>query len=253
MKKMMSVLGAIGLSAAVSAAVNDSLLMFSTKGPDKYVDGSPVLANECYALCYVTDPASFAIKADGTAAAGGEVLLTAPVAAPAEGGGMHCPNLIYVIPAEKAESLSGGAYAVYLLDTRVPDAAAPGGYSVAGVAEGKAAVVNGAGAVASGATVGTGASGVTAFNGTVVEGGSVAVASVIDQPAITAIKVDGADVKLTVSGLSPAASYKVLTGAGPSCVSVEVNDATQNGNEFTVRKDAGQFFKIVGTRVVEQK
>ena len=64
MKKMMSVLGAIGLSAAVSAAVNDSLLMFSTKGPDKYGDGSPVLANECYALCYVTDPASFAIKAD---------------------------------------------------------------------------------------------------------------------------------------------------------------------------------------------
>lgn len=251
MKKMMLVFGVIGLSAAVSAAVNDSLLMFSTKGPDKYADGSTVLANECYALCYVTDASTFAIKGDGTAAAGGEVLLTAPVAVDG-----HCPNLIYVIPADKAESLTGGSYAVYLLDTRVPDASAPGGYSVAGMAGGKAAVVNGVGAVATGATVGTGAtsSTVATFNGTVVEGGSVVAPAFIDQPTITAIKVDGANVKLTVSDLSPAASYEVYAGSAPAAnLLQEVKDATQSGNEFTVKKDAGKFFKVVGKRVVEQK
>ena len=68
MKKIMFALGVIGLSVAAVAAVNDTLLMFSTQGPDKYLDGTQVLDGECYALCYVTDAAAFAIKGDGTAA-----------------------------------------------------------------------------------------------------------------------------------------------------------------------------------------
>lgn len=253
MKKIMFFVCAFGVSLATLAAVDDSLLMFSTKGPDKYSNGSDVLAGECYALCYVTDAATFAIKSDGTAAAGGEVLLTAPMAAPMEdGSGMHCPNMIYTIPAAKAASLSGGSYAVYLLDTRVQDASAPGGYRVAGLSSGgKAAVVNGAGQVASGGTVEAGASGIATYNGTIVVGASVSMESVVDQPAITAIRVDGAEVVLTVSGLSPAVDYKVLTGAGPSGVSTEV-ETTRDGNEFSVNKAAGQFFKVVGTRAVKQ-
>ncbi len=246
MKKIMFALGAIGMSVAAVAAVNDSLLMFSTKGPDTYRDGSTVLDGECYALCYVTDPGSFAIKSDGTAAAGGEVLLTSPVAKDG-----HCPNLMYVVPAEKAESLTGGSYAVYLLDTRVPDANAPSGYSVAGMsADGKtAAVVNGAGSVADVGSIGSGTSGFATYSATTV--GSVAVAAVIDRPAITAIKVDGANIVLTVAGLSPAADYKVYTGAGPAGVSKKV-EAEASGNTFTVSKDAGQFFKVIGTRKVAQ-
>ena len=250
MKKIMFFVCAFGVSLATLAAVDDSLLMFSTKGPDKYSDGSDVLAGECYALCYVTDADTFAIKSDGTAAAGGEVLLTAPMAAPMEdGSGMHCPSLVYTIPAAKAASLSGGSYAVYLLDTRVKDAS--GGYRVAGLSGGKAAVVNGAGQVARGGTVEAGASGIATYNGTIVVGASVSMKSVVDQPAITAIRVDGAEVVLTVSGLSPAVDYKVLTGAGPSGVSTEV-ETTRDGNEFSVNKAAGQFFKVVGTRAVEQ-
>lgn len=241
MKKIMLALGVVGLSVAALAAVNDSLLMFSTKGPDKYADGTTVLDGECYALCYVTDAASFAIKADGTAAAGGEVLLTAPVA---QGG--KCPNLLYVVPAEKAEALTGGSYGVYLLDTRVR--AADGTVSVAGVdASGKAVVVNASGSVAAGGSVGTGTEGVAVFNGTVVEGGSAMALSVIDKPAITAIKVEGAKVQLTVSGLSPAADYTVVAGSDPTGVTTP-KATTIEGNTLTVDAAGAKFFKVLGTR-----
>ena len=245
MKKIMFALGVIGLSVAAVAAVNDTLLMFSTQGPDKYADGTQVLDGECYALCYVTDAAAFAIKGDGTAAAGGEVLLTAPVAKDG-----RCPNLLYVVDAAKAESLAGGAYGVYLLDTRVPKA--EGGYAVAGVENGKAKVVNGAGAVVEGGAAGAEATDTIAqLPAAPVGGSAVAVASVIDQPKITAIKVDGANIKLTVADLSPAADYQVTTGADVADVSKPVA-STVDGSTFTVSKDAGKFFKVIGTRKVAQ-
>ena len=242
MKKIMFALGVIGLSVAAVAAVNDTLLMFSTQGPDKYADTTTVLDGECYALCYVTDASAFAIKADGTAA-GGEVLLVAPVAKDG-----RCPNLLYVVDAAKAEALTGGSYAVYLLDTRVPKAG--GGYVVGGVENGKAKVVNGAAAVVQGGTTGTEATD-TIAQLPVPSSGAVTAAVVIDQPTITAIKVDGANIKLTVSNLSPAADYKVLAGTGVANLSTEV-PATVDGSTFTVSKDAGQFFKVKGVRKVAQ-
>ena len=244
MKKIMFALGVIGLSVAAVAAVNDTLLMFSTQGPDKYLDGTQVLDGECYALCYVTDAAAFKIKADGTAFAGGEVLLTAPVAKDG-----RCPNLLYVVDAAKAESLTGGAYGVYLLDTRVPKA--EGGYTVAGVENGKAKVVNGAGAVAEGGTTGAEATDTIAQLPAAAASGAVTALSVIDQPKITAIKVDGANIKLTVADLSPAADYQVTTGTDVANVSEPVA-STVDGSTFTVSKDAGKFFKVIGTRKVAQ-
>ena len=244
MKKIMFALGVIGLSVAAVAAVNDTLLMFSTQGPDKYADGTQVLDGECYALCYVTDAAAFAIKGDGTAAAGGEVLLTAPVAKDG-----RCPNLLYVVDAAKADSLAGGAYGVYLLDTRVPKA--EGGYTVAGVENGKAKVVNGAGAVAEGGTTGAEATDTIAQLPAAAASGAVTALSVIDQPKITAIKVDGANIKLTVADLSPAADYQVTTGADVADVSKPVA-STVDGSTFTVSKDAGKFFKVIGTRKIAQ-
>ena len=244
MKKIMFALGLAGFVATSFAAVNDSLLMFSTAGVDKYADGSTVLDGECYALCYVTDAATFAIKADGTAAAGGEVLLTAPVAKDGK-----CPNLLYVVPAEKAESLKGGSYCVYLLDTRVK--AEGGSWALAGVTGNKANVVNGAGAVAEGGSVAAGAANIAAYNGTIVAGGAVSVASIIDQPTIKAFNVEGATVKLVVDGLSPAADYKVLAGETVDGVSKEV-EAEEKDGTFTVSSGVGNFYKIVGTRKVAQ-
>ena len=243
MKKIMFAF-VVGLSVAAVAAVNDTLLMFSTQGPDKYADGTTVLDGECYALCYVQpSEGAFEIKSDGTAV-GGEVLLVAPVA---KGG--QCPNLLYVVDAAKAESLTGGSYAVYLLDTRTSKAA---GAALANGKDGAALVVNGAGAVVKGGTTGTEATDTIAQLPAAPNGcGAVQVASVIDQPKITAIKVEGANIKLTVADLSPAANYQVVTGTGVSGVSTPVA-ATVEGSTFTVSKDAGQFFKVIGTRKVAQ-
>jgi len=253
MKKIMFALGVIGLSVAAVAAVNDTLLMFSTLSSDPdtydtYMDGEKVLDGECYALCYVTDADAFKIKADGTADGGGEVLLTAPVAKDG-----HCPNLLYVVDAAKAETLKGGAYAVYLLDTRVKDAA--GNTVVAGVENGKAKVVNRFGKVVEGEKAVAEDSEKKATD-TIAQlpaapanGSQVQDLSVIDNPTITAIKVDGANIKLTVADLSPAADYKVLTGtdvANPNLFT-EV-PATIDGSTFTVSKDAGKFFKVKGMR-----
>ena len=248
MKKIMFALGVIGLSAAAVAAVNDTLLMFSTQGPDTYADGTTrVLDGECYALCYVTDTDNFKIKADGTAASGGEVLLVAPVA---KGG--RCPDLLYVVDAAKAESLKGGAYAVYLLDTRTSKAADA---TLANGKDGADLVVNGAGEVVKGGTTGTtdteATDTIAQLPAAPVGGSAVAALSVIDNPTITAIKVEGANIKLTVADLSPAADYKVLTGTGVANLSTEV-PATVEGSTFTVSKDAGQFFKVKGFRKVAQ-
>jgi hypothetical protein len=160
---------------------------------------------------------------------------------------------VYTVPASKVESLKGGSYAVYLLDTRVPDSSVAGGYKVAGVAGGKAKAVNGAGEVASGGSIADGGSGISVFNGNIVAGGKVDALSVVDTPVITAINVDDANVVLTVSGLSPAVEYVVLKGAGPVGLSAKVENVTRSGNTFTVSKDEGQFFKIQGTRAVKQE
>ena len=245
MKKIMFAL-VVGLSVAAVAAVNDTLLMFSTQPTDRYSDGSQVLDGECYALCYVTDSKVFEIKPDGTAKAGGEVLLTAPVAKDG-----HCPNLLYVVDAAKAATLTGGEYAVYLLDTRVPKA--EGGYAVAGIVDGKAKVVNAAASVVEGGTTGSDSTDKIAQLPAAPAGGTVTVALAIDNPTITAIKVDGANIKLTVADLSPLADYTVWKGTSVSKDTFEPVAATVDGSTFTVSKDGGQFFKIIGTRKVTQQ
>ena len=246
MKKIMFALGVIGLSVAAVAAVNDTLLMFSTQGPDTYKDGSTVLDGECYALCYVTDADAFAIKADGTAAVGGEVLLVSPSAT--EG---HCPNLLYVVDADKAKTLTGGAYAVYLLDTRTSKDA---GAALANGKDGAALVVNGAGAVVAGGTTGTEATDTIAQLPAAPNGGSaVTVASIIEQPRIKDFKFVGANVELIMENLSPAASYTVTSSDSLNDNFGPVHKSSIKGDIITVpTAGAGKFFKVIGTRKVAQ-
>lgn len=245
MKKMMTAVGVLGLSFAVFAGAEDPIMMFSTPGVDKYADGATVLDGECYALCYVTDAANFAVKADGSAI-GGEVVLVAPVA---KGG--KCPEIMYQVPAAKADALTGGSWGVYLLDTRVQ---AADGYKVAQKdAEGNW-IVNGFTAVAEGAQAsGNGISSASAFAGKTVTGGAQIAANVavVDSPVISAIKVEGAKVVVKVSGMSPVVDYKVFTAPAPQGFSTKI-DADADGDTFTFDKPAdGQFFKVIGTRKVQ--
>jgi len=245
MNKLMTMIGAFGLSLAVFAGAEDPLLMFSTPGPDKYADGTTVLDGECYALCYVTDAANFAVKADGTAT-GGQVILVAPVA---KGG--KCPEIMYQVPADTADKLTGGSYGVYLLDTRVP--AAGGTFKVAQKDEKNNWIVNGFAAVAEGGQAGgAGVASAGAFAGKTVTGGAtIAAYATVDNPTISAMKVTGAKVTITVAGMSPTVDYKVFTAPEPAGFSTKI-DAEAAGDTFTFDKPAdGKFFKVIGTRKVQ--
>ena len=107
--------GSILVSSLAFAAQNDTLISFSTNGPDKYMDGSQVLDGECYALVWTPAGAAFGgIAADGTAAEPSKLVLKAPVA---KGG--RCPRVLFEIDEDYAKAnFPGGTWNVVLLDTR---------------------------------------------------------------------------------------------------------------------------------------
>ena len=194
------------LCAALAAglcfsAENDTLISFSTPGPDRYADGTAVRDGECYALVWVKDGAEFAgIAADGTAVdpATSAILLSAPVAKDG-----RCPSVVFELDAALARRYEGGAFSVYLLDTR--NAAG----QVRGIgANGRAVAVNGYGKA--------GSVGPEASKGAVraAKGGGVSILAKsalpkdAPRPRIKAMKVLGGNVYLTVSGTLPCLQYR---------------------------------------------
>ena len=113
MKKMkMLIAGFVLALAGMATAAMDTVLTFSTVGPDRYADGTDVVDGECYALVWTADVAGFTLSDDGTAT-GGKVVLVAPVAE-----GRRCPPVKLNIKASVAPQYEGGVWGVYLLDTR---------------------------------------------------------------------------------------------------------------------------------------
>ena len=201
MKKLMTMIGAVGLAFAATAAIDDALLAFSTVGPDKYADGTTVLDGECYALVWTKNGATFGgIAADGTAVAETDkIVLLAPVAKDG-----RCPNVLFQIDSAKADELADGTYGVYLLDTRV---VSNGTTKPAGIKNGKLSLVNGYGLATKATKAGKAtAGGVTTAEEKDSEGGQVVAAGAaapkdLPQPKITSIKIEGDYVKLTVQNL----------------------------------------------------
>ena len=254
MKRLMTMVGVAGLAVASFAAVDDTLISFSTPGPDKYADGTDVLPGECYALVWSADGQFDGIKADGTTVdPADKVVLVAQVAKKGTNG-TYCPPLLYQVDAELAKTLEKGVYAVYLLDTRV--AAADGAIAVGGVDEnGALKAVNSYGSVSAGTTAAAGGSAaITKAETTAVGGAAVATLVEVEAPVITAIKPNGTKITISTSGLSPVVDYKVVTGAKPGEVATELDaKADANGN-FTFEKPAnGAFFKVIGVRKFEAK
>ena len=223
MKKLMTMIGAVGLAFAATAAMDDALLTFSTVGPDKYSDGTTVLDGECYALVWTADGATFGgIAADGTAVAEtDEIVLLAPVAKDG-----HCPDVLFQIPAAQVDK--GGTFGVYLLDTRVKaedGTVAPAGLNAAG----KLTLVNGYGLATEATKVAKATSGGAksvaekGTSGQVVAAG--AAAPKVDQPKITSIKIEGDYVRLTVQNLP--GFMRVSSGADVSA------DDTQGAAQAT--------------------
>ena len=253
MKKLMTMVGAVGMAFAATAAVDDALLSFSTVGPDKYADGTDVLPGECYALVWSADGQFEGIKADGTTVdSADKVVLVAPVAKQGANG-TYCPSILYQVDKAFAEAHKSGQYAVYILDTRVK--AAGGTVSVGGVDEkGALKAVNGYDAVSAGTTASAATESIKTVATTAVGGASIATLAEVDAPVITAIKPNGTKITISASGLSPVATYKVVTGTQLDKVSTEINATADEKGDFTFDKpENGTFFKVIGVRNFDKK
>ena len=251
MKKLMTMVGAVGLAFAATAGIDDALLSFSTVGPDKYADGSDVLAGECYALVWSADGQFDGLKADGTTVdPADKVVLIAPVAKQGANG-TYCPPILYQVDQAFADAHKSGQYAVYILDTRVK--ATDGTWAVGGVDEkGALKAVNGYDAVSEGTTASAGS--ITAAKTTAIGGASVATLVEVEAPVITAIKPNGTKITISTSGLSPVVNYKVVTGTALDKVSTEINATADEKGDFTFEKpENSAFFKVIGVRKIEDK
>ena len=240
MKKTITLFAAAALSGAAFAAANDVLITFSTKGPDKYADGSYVLDGERYALCWSKDFSQFSIGANGVAT-GGKIVLSAPVAKD-----RRCPTIVFEVNAKKAATeYAGGSYAVYMLDTRKY---ADG--QVVGLAGGTSAV-NASGAVGAELKVGVGNVASLATSSAASAGTGTAVPADVPQPEITGIRVLDGNVYVTVKGTVPFLAYSLTESATPdgkgAATAAAQSGADSQDDEITLvapAKEGGAFLKV---------
>lgn len=237
MKKLTLTMAVAGLALASLAAVNDTLISFSTPGPDTYLDGTTVRDGECYALVWSQDGVFEGVKDDGTAVdANDRVVLVAPVA---KGG--RCPDLVYQVAAATAEALKGGRYGVYLLDTRRTVA----GETVVGLnpETGKLDYVKSYASATDPIAATDGIASAAAAKA--VDGAAVAEYVEVAKPVV-AIEVKSAVIRLTVTGMSPVADYWVEKGTDLQNVSEKIADVPADGVVDVEKTDAAAFFQVKG-------
>lgn len=241
MKKLL--MAAMAAAAAtVFGAANDSLLTFSTKGPDKYVDGTTVLDGECYAVVWTPNGETFGgFAADGKLISEKDKLVVA--AGLAKGG--RCPLTVLEIDAEIAKEYEGGTFALCLLDTRVK---VDGVTKVGGAGEAAQTAPAAVNAVTEIATSATADGSIKA--GAASMAGKVAAYTKLGNPQIKGFAVEDATVTLTVSGLEPTATYYVLPAETPNGFDVKKGVfAKPQGDKLTIeKKDGMNFFKVYGQR-----
>lgn len=237
MKKLTLMMGVAGLALASLAAVNDTLISFSTPGPDTYLDGTKVRDGECYALVWSQDGVFEGVKADGTAVdANDRVVLVAPVAKDG-----RCPDLVYQVAAATAEALEGGRYGVYLLDTRRTVA----GETVVGLnpETGRLDYVKSYASATDPIAATDGIASAAAAKA--VDGAAVAEYVEVAKPVV-AIEVTSAVIRLTVTGMSPVADYWVEKGTSLQNVSEKIADVPADGVVDVEKTDAAAFFRVKG-------
>ena len=245
MKKLLFI--AMMLAAGIClAAANDTILTFSTQGPDTYGDGTTVLDGERYALVWVKDGTTFAgLTADCKPLA--ETTKVIAVAPLAKGG--RCPETVFEIDAAYAATFAGGSFALYLLDTRVRDADGKVALASESGGEGtrRPTTVNAAGQASSAIDSASQLS--TSQLSTSVALATVGVYAKIDEPRIDAMRIAGAKIEMTVSGMSDAAEYMVVQGAEPGKVGAKMETKVV-GKTLIVDKPTGgaKFFRVIGTR-----
>ncbi len=200
MKRLVTCIMVLMAAFVIADGADDATVSFSTRGPDRYADGTTVMDGECYVLVWSADGVFEGLSANGEPVdSNDKVILVAPMAKDG-----HCPEIVFQLSASIAASLATGVYEVLLLDTRVTRA--DGTTAPNGTVNGKLKMVNGYGGVSDGLALATTSGGLNAGSVAETSGGSVAAAGAkapagVAQPRIKHIRVEGDKVFLTVENL----------------------------------------------------
>lgn len=199
MKSVFSIIPSLLACVSFAASTDDACISFSTEGPDRYADGAVVLDGECYALVWSDDGVFEGFTADGRCIDEDDrTVLVAPVARDG-----RCPPVLFQVPAATAAELSGGHYAVYLIDTRV---VSEDGTKPRGMSDGRLVLVNGYGKATaslkvSGFSVKGAAEELASASGGQSASAVAAVPRDCSQPKIKGMRIEGDNVYLTVENL----------------------------------------------------
>ena len=242
MKKINISMIAAMAACATFAAADDILVTFSTPGPDTYVDGTTVLDNEYYALCWSTNFPDFKINPDGTAE-GGSIVLAAPIAKDG-----RCPTIVYEVDANLAASdYVGGEWAVYMLDTRKFTRDGEG--NLVASLSGSSKSVNMSGQVGT-AVAGPGS--VANLYGVTAQSNEIAADEETLKPEITSIRIVGGYVWVMAKNVAPYLTWGLAGGDTPDKIDTAKGDSQSGMNAdkddeitfVTPVKEGGEFFKV---------
>ena len=190
MKKILSIVFSVLFFSLYANSVEDSAIVFSTVGPDRYADGSTVLDGESYALVWTRDGVFEGFSADGKAMdEKDKILVVAPLAKDG-----RCPKVMFQIP--RADAVNYGKFEVFLMDTRV--ASASGIVAPRGATNGEAKLVNSYGRVS--AEIALSAVSSKAEAQAVANLNSAAPKDT-RQPRVKAMRIEGDEVVLTVENM----------------------------------------------------
>lgn len=214
----------VSLFSLYANSVEDSAIVFSTVGPDKYADGSTVLDGESYALVWTNDGVFEGFSADGKALdEKDKILIVAPLAKDG-----RCPKVMFQIP--KANAATYGKFEVFLMDTRVVSAS--GVATPRGAASGKVNLVNGYGRVPAKISLSNLSS---KAEGAAVANLNSAAPKDTRQPRVKAMRIEGDEVVLTVEnmpGFMRVQSGKDASAADSTGAALEAPDS---GDTVTVK------------------
>jgi hypothetical protein len=246
MKKIFFLLSLGVAVVSFANSVGDARLSFSTKGPDRYADGSVVMDGEAYALVWSQDGNFDGFSANGECIDPEDrIVLIAPIAKDG-----RCPPVLFQIPEVEAEELADGQYSVYLLDTRVAS-----GETVrpCGTVNGKLALMNGYGSASANLAISGANSDKKAEEAETSSGGQVTSslsAAPLDctQPRIKSMRIDGDNVFITVEnlkGFMRVSSGSDVSASDAATAAVETNGGDEDVTLVTRKPGNSGFFKVI--------
>lgn len=242
MKKLIAVFALLA-SVCAFGAIDDTIIVIETQGPDKYADGTTVLDGERYAIVWSAD--EFAgFKADGSLVNDKDAVLG--IVSRAKDG--KCPIFAFAVASQYIRQ--GGTISVWLLDTRVFDAEEKVSFAKA-TSTTKVEAITAAAKVEATIDVQKGGAMVAeAQTGLQAESGAVTMPTDVPAPKITGFTMDDNFVYVQVEGTQPFLRYGIAAGSTPDALvpgaekTSPSGDAAKSITVITPKKGDTGFFQV---------